>query len=557
MRMTRLFMPTEKEDFKNAKCKSFNLMQRAGLIKQVSSGIFTYLPVGYKVLRKIANIVREEMNNEDAVELFMSALLPKEPYEQSGRWEVFGDSMFKFRGRDGKDLCLGPTHEELFVETVKNELDSYKDYPINLYQIQNKYRDEIRPRLGVIRSKEFLMKDAYSFDIDEKGLDLAYEKMRRAYKAIFDRLNLDYMTVEADSGAMGGSGSEEFMAISEIGEDGILHCEACGYAANVETAKSKKTEYKDEDLKELEKIETVNQKSIEDITNYLNVDATKTVKMLVYKTEREFVSVLIRGDREVNEVKLQNYLKSNELELATDYEIEEKTGSKKGFLGPVGIDNIRIIADEDLKGLKNFVTGANEIDYHYINTNFDRDFTVEEFEDINTVVKGDTCICGETLDNVTGIEIGHIFKLGTKYSESLGLTYKDENNDEIPVVMGCYGIGVSRLMASAIEQGADENGIVWPEEITPFDAVIIPISTKDDTQMELSEEIYSKLKKDRVDILFDDRNERAGVKFKDADLAGMPIKIVVGRRAEEGIVEYTTRDGKTEEITVDELTQKF
>lgn len=555
MRMSKLLMPTLREVPAEAEITSHRLMLRAGLIRKLAAGVYSYLPLGLRSLRKVEQIIREEMDRAGAQELLMSALLPAEAYMASGRWEVFGDSMFRLKDRNNRDFCLGPTHEELFTQTVINEVKSYKEYPLTLYQIQTKYRDEGRPRFGVMRSREFVMKDAYSFDLDNNGLDKSYKKMYDAYCRIFERLGLDFTIVDADSGAMGGSGSQEFMVKSPVGEDGIAFCESCGYSANFEKAVcvAEKCDCTDAEL-EMTKIETPNVHTIEELVAFLNAEPRAFAKTIIYKADDKYIAAMVRGDREINEVKLKNIVGATEdLELAAPNIVRELTHAEVGFAGPVGLD-IDVYIDNEVAQMKNLIVGANETDYHLTNVNVNRDFTPKAVVDIRTVEEGDICPkCGKTISTAQGIEVGHIFKLGTKYSDALGLSYLDENGKAQTVVMGCYGIGVTRCVAAAIEQNSDENGIIWPVSIAPYHVVVIPVNTSVEEQLRQAENIYEELKAKGVDVLLDDRNERAGVKFKDADLIGIPVRIVVGKKIGEGIVEYKLRkDTEASEKTADD-----
>ncbi len=547
MRMSKLLMPTLREVPAEAEITSHKLMLRAGLIRKLAAGIYSYLPLGLKFYKKVENIVREEMDRAGAQELLMAALLPAEAYMASGRWEVFGPNMFKLKDRNDRDFCLGPTHEELFTQTMINEVHSYKEYPKTLYQIQTKYRDEARPRFGLMRGREFVMKDAYSFDLDEAGLDKSYKVMYDAYCRIFTRLGLDFTIVDADSGAMGGSGSQEFMVKSPVGEDGIAYCDSCGYAANYEKAECvPERKPSEEGEKPLEKIHTPNAHTIEELVAFMGAEPYNFAKTIIYKADDKYVAVMVRGDREVNEVKLKNLLGcTDDPELAEPAAVREITHAEVGFAGPVGI-GIPVYADKEIELMENFIVGANETDMHYKNVRLGRDFTPELFADIRTIETGDKCPhCGGEIKTAQGIEVGHIFKLGTKYSDALGLKYLDENGKSQTVIMGCYGIGVSRCLAAVIEQCNDENGIIFPVSVAPYEAVVIPVNNKQEEQMHLAEEIYDRLKAEGIDALFDDRAERAGVKFKDADLIGVPVRIVVGKKCSEGIVEYKERAGES------------
>ncbi len=542
MRLSKYLMPTLREVPAEAEIESHKLMLRAGLMRKLASGVYSFLPLGLKTLTKIQNIIREEMNDKDAQELLMSALLPKEYYVPSGRWDVFGPEMFRLKDRNDRDFCLGPTHEEIFTDTVKNTIKSYKQLPVTLYQIQTKYRDERRPRFGVMRSREFIMKDAYSFDKDQAGLDKSYQDMYDAYRKIFDRMGLDYIVVDADSGAMGGSGSQEFMVKSEIGEDGIAYCEKCGYSANFEKAVCVAGEKDNSPELALEKIDTPNVGTIEELVGFLNTTEKAFAKTIIYRADDKYVAVMVRGDREVNETKIANHLGAVELEMADAENVMRITNAKVGFAGPIGID-IDVLVDNEVANMKNFVVGANETDKHYKNVNIDRDFKATAIGDFRCITEGDVCHkCGGEIKTCQGIEVGHIFKLGTKYSEALDCTFLDENGKSQVVIMGCYGIGVNRCMAAIIEQNCDENGIIWPMSVAPYHVTVIPVNTKDEQQMAKAEEIYTILKNMDYDVMLDDRNERPGVKFKDADLIGIPVRITVGKKIGENIVEVKYRN---------------
>lgn len=559
MRLSKMLLPTLREVPAEAEIPSHQLMLRAGMIRRLAAGIYSYLPLGLRSVRKVEQIVREEMDAAGALELLMPALLPAEAYQASGRWEVFGDSMFKLKDRNDRDFCLGPTHEELFTQTVINEVRSYKEYPMTLYQIQTKYRDEGRPRFGLMRGREFVMKDAYSFDIDQAGLDESYKKMYDAYCRIFTRLGLDFTIVDADSGAMGGSGSQEFMVKSPVGEDGIAYCDACGYAANYEKAEcvvqekpSKKGDFK------IEKIHTPNVHTIEELVSFMNAEPYNFAKTIIYKADDKYIAAMVRGDREVNEVKLKNLVGcTDDLELADAYMVREITHAEVGFAGPVGLD-IPVYVDKEVTFMENFIVGANETDYHYQNVNLDKDFTAEKIADIRTIADGDVCPkCGQPIKTAQGIEVGHIFKLGTKYSDSLGLKYLGEDGGYGTVIMGCYGIGVTRCVAAAVEQCHDENGIIWPAAIAPYHVVVVPVNNKNEEQMACAQDIYSKLLDAGVEALLDDRAERAGVKFKDADLIGIPLRIVAGKKCGDGIVEYKIRsEANSQDVSIDEVVTK-
>ena len=555
MRVSELFLATQREIPADAEIPSHRLMLRAGLIRKMASGVYSFMPMGYRTYRKVEAVIREEMDKAGAQELIMPALLPAEAYQGSGRWEKFGPEMFRLTDRGGRSFCLGPTHEEPFTEAVRDSIRSYKQLPVTLYQIQHKYRDEKRPRFGVIRAREFVMKDAYSFDVDEAGLDISYKKMYDAYRAIFDRLGLDYTIVDADSGAMGGSGSQEFMVKSEVGEDAICFCDDCGYAANEEKAGWTRPAPETAEELAIEKIHTPDVKTIEELCGYLNCGPEAFVKTILYNIDGKFVAAMCRGDRDINETKLGNLYDATEMELAAFADVEMITGAKVGFAGPVGLkQKIDIVVDPEVTGMKNFVVGACETDYHFKNVNFGRDFTPDRVVDVRCAVEGDPCPkCGKPLAMCRGIEVGHIFKLGTKYSDALHCIYLDKDGKENSMIMGCYGIGVSRTLAAIIEQHYDENGIIWPMSVAPYQVIVVPTTSQDETVVKMAEEIHDALEKAGAEVLIDDREERAGVKFKDADLIGIPVRITVGRKAAEGKVEYKLRSGsEVVEMTAEE-----
>ncbi len=561
MRASKMFMPTLRETPAEAEIESHKLMLRAGLMRKLASGIYSFLPLGLRTFKKVEQIVREEMDRADAQELLMSAVLPAESYQASGRWEIFGQEMFRLKDRNGRDFCLGPTHEEIFTETVKRETRSYRALPMTLYQIQTKYRDERRPRFGVMRSREFVMKDAYSFDRDEASLDISYKKMYEAYCKIFDRCGLDYIVVDADSGAMGGSGSQEFMVKSDIGEAEIAYCESCGYSANVEKAECVPEKCCDDNdncckAGKIEMVATPDVKTIEDLIAFFNCSSKEFAKTLIYKADDKFVAVMVRGDRDVNETKLQNYLNCVNLSMAEAADVIKITGADVGFAGPIGI-KAEVIVDTEVNLMKNFYIGANKTGFHYKNVN-SSDFKASDIKDMRNITEGDSCpCCGKTIKVERGIEVGHIFKLGTKYSKALNCIYLDESSKEIPMVMGSYGIGVNRTMAAVIEQNNDANGIIWPMSVAPYHAIVIPVKIEDEVQMNLAESIYKELLDAGIEVIIDDRDERPGVKFKDADLIGIPIRITVGKKAGEGIVEYKMRcDKDIEEISGEEAVKR-
>ena len=554
MKLTNMFFKTYREDPANTEINSHKYLVKAGYIKQLGNGIFTYLPMGLKVLEKIKNIVREEMNNAGAIELQMPILLPQEIY--ANRLDTFGNTMYKLKDSTGKDYCLGPTHEEPFTFLVNETINSYKQLPITLYQIQNKYRDEIRARFGLQRAKEFIMKDAYSYDTSLEGLDKSFNNMKIAYDKIFERLGLDFVQVEADNGVMGGSGSIEFMAKADIGEDELIVCN-CGYGANTEKAECVYEELvSNEEKKSKELVNTPSVKTIEELVSFLNTTPDKFVKAVVYNCDKGVVVALVRGDREIEEVKLKNNLGVSGLEMATPEQIES-IGSFAGFVGAINLKNTIVVGDNDIKNMINFVIGANKEDYHYINANVE-DLKVDYFADIKKAKAGDKCPrCGEEVRVVRGIEVGHIFKLGTKYSKALECKFLDEQGKEQYMIMGCYGIGVSRTLSAIVEQNCDEKGIIWPELIAPYKVEIIIANNKDEIQCRVANELYEKINSND-NVLLDDRNERIGVKLNDAELIGVPYLVIVGRGASENIIELTNRKTLEKiEITVDEFVKQF
>lgn len=551
MKLKNSYFFTLREDAKDEESRSGNLLVRAGMIKKVGAGIYMYLPNGLKVLDKIKKIIKEEMDNAGAQELLMPSLLPKEIYETCGRVEAFGSDMFNLNDRYNKPLVLGPTHEELFAIAAKSMVTSYKDLPFTIYQQADKFRDEPRPRYGLIRVREFIMKDAYSFDRDEKSQDISYNKMKEAYNKIYDRMKLDYKIVSSDTGAMGGSLSEEYQAITDIGEDVIVLCDSCNYSSNLEVAKFKINEVKEEE-KELAKVETPNQKTIDEVCSYLNIPKEKSIKALLMNIDGELYTFFIRGDRELNESKITKLLKCKEINFASD-ELINKSNAVPGFTGPINLRS-KIVIDNEILKMKNFCCGANEKGYHYINANL-KDFSYDLNGDIVNVLPNDNCPnCNGKLYFKKGIEIGNLFKLGTKYSEKLGLTYLDENNETKVVTMGSYGIGPGRILASIVEQNNDEAGIIFPIEVAPYEVAIIPVNSKDELQNEIANKMYDELKNAGVDVLLDNRDERPGVKFKDMDLIGIPLKIVVGKKASENIVEAKIRrTNEQKDITTSEV----
>lgn len=549
MKMSNMLMLTLREVPAEAEIESHKLMLRSGMMRKMASGVYNYMPLGLKVLKNIEDIIREEMNAAGAQEFLASALLPAELWQESGRWDVYGAEMFRLKDRNNRDFCLGPTHEEVFTDIARNEIKSYKQLPVNLYQIQTKYRDERRPRFGVMRSREFVMKDAYSFDKDQAGLDLSYNKMHDAYVKIFNRCGIDAKCVAADSGAIGGANSAEFMVKSEVGEDDVVFCTVCDYAANIEKAEATPDIAKAEELLEVEKVATPDSRGIDEVSSYLNVSPKKTVKLLMYNIDGKIVGVVVRGDREVNEVKVSNAANAaTDIMMASHEEYKNATGCEVGFGGPVGLKVDLLLVDEEVKNMYNMIVGANETGYHLKNVNYGRDFegTVGDFRNVED---GGKCpLCGGKVSIARGTEVGHIFKLGTKYSEAMNATFIDENGNNTPFVMGCYGIGVTRTMASIIEQHHDENGIVWPLSVAPYHVSVIPVNIKDEEQMKVAEELYNSLKDLGVEVLMDDRNERAGVKFKDSEIIGIPMRVTVGKKISEGAVEFKLRAGGDNEV---------
>lgn len=541
MKLRGNYFLTQKEDVRGEESVSANLLVRSGMIKKVGSGIYVFLPFGLRVLKNIENVVRDEMNAICSNELVMPSILPEDVYSKSGRVKTFGDDMFHLFDRYGRRYVLGPTHEEMFVEVAKDVIQSHKDMPLSLYQIANKYRDEPRSRYGLIRTREFIMKDAYTFDKDEEGLAISYQKMFDAYHRIFHRLGIQYEVVRADTGAMGGSLSEEFQAICDIGEDGLAICNNCHYATNIEICECVNQNVKNID-KKLKKqlLHTPNVGTIQDLYEQYKIEPKNTVKTLLYKVDDKLYAFLIRGDRELNETKISKLLHANEVIMATALEDEQVTNAQVGFAGPIGLD-IPIIIDNEVLSMKNFLVGANRTNYHYINVNLD-DFSYVQAADIRLISEGDFCPrCGHRLIFKKGIEIGNTFKLGTKYSESLGLYYTDQDNKLKPVVMGCYGIGIARILAAYVEQHHDNNGIIFSKDLAPYEVAIVIVNVKDETQVSLAEKIYNELENSGKKILLDNRELRAGVKFKDMDLIGIPKRITVGRKASDGIVEYKDR----------------
>lgn len=550
MKISKLFLETLKEVPSEAEITSHQLMLRAGLIRKLSSGLYTFLPLGFKVLKKVEKIVREEMDRTGALEYLPPILIPRELWEESGRYHSMGDLMMKMRDRHKREFILGPTHEEVFTDIVRSQLKSYKDLPVNVYQINTKFRDELRPRFGVMRSREFIMKDAYSFHTSDESLDETYQKMGEAYRRMFFRCGLDTVAVRADSGAMGGSGSEEFMVRSDIGDDTIIECPKCHYISNQERAEcAPETVKKDSTLEEKAIIDTPDVKTIEELTDFLNTTPKKFIKTLVYQyslpeEETRLIMAIIRGDLEVNEVKLVNALGGGELILADDMVIEDQLGIPVGFMGAINIpEQVKVFADESVRDITNGITGANVRDKHIKGIQPDRDLKIDEYRDLRLIVGGEKCpICKAKLTSFRGIEVGHIFKLGKKYTESLKVSYLDEAGNEKSPTMGCYGVGVSRTIAAIIDQNNDKNGILWPMSVAPYTVVIIPVNASEEKHIQTADSLYDQLQNQGVEVLYDDREARAGFKFKDADLIGIPIRITIGDKSlKENSIEYKLR----------------
>ena len=555
MKQSKVFIPTMREVPSEAEALSHQLLLKAGLIKQSTSGIYSYLPLATRVLNHIFRIIREEMENIDAVEILMPALQQAELWEESGRWGAYGPELMRLKDRNGREFALGPTHEEVVTSIVRDELKSYKQLPLTLFQIHSKFRDEKRPRFGLLRGREFIMKDAYSFHADEASLDQTYQDMYNAYSRIFKRVGINARPVVADSGAIGGHHTHEFMALSEIGEDTIVYSENSDYAANIEKAEVKYyPNEKHTDIKSLEKIETPNIKTAQELADFLNRPIDEIVKTMIFKVDGEFMMFLVRGHHELNDVKVKAYFETDSVEMATQDEIVNLLGANPGSLGPIHNKDIKIIADNFVKDLNNIVIGANEDGYHYINANVERDFNIDEYGDFRFILEGEPLSDGSgNAKFAEGIEVGQVFKLGTKYSEAMNAKFLDNQGKAQPLIMGCYGIGVSRTLSAIVEQNNDENGIIWPKSVTPFDLHLITINPKKEEQVKLGDKLYSELQS-KYDVLYDDRKERAGVKFNDADLIGLPIRIVVGKNASEGIVEVKVRQtGESEEVHINEL----
>ena len=564
MRYSQYFLPTLKEVPSEAEVPSHQLMLRTGMIRKLASGIYSYLPFGLRAIRNVESIVREEMNRAGAIEVLLPFVQPAEIWQDSHRWEEYGKELLRFQDRHNRDCCLGPTHEEVITDIARKELRSYRQMPLNLYQIQTKFRDEIRPRFGVMRAREFIMKDAYSYDVDEKGLDISYQKMVEAYKRIFTRCGLRFRMVEAESGVIGGSYSHEFMVLADTGEETIVSCTRCSYGANIEKADFRRADPKPPlqdkgSFKPVQKILTPDQRTVEEVTQFLHVQPADLVKTLIFETGRGCVAALVRGDHEISEKKLKTILQTENLQLAGERTVEEITHAPKGFAGPVGI-SIPMMADLDIQKMINFVTGANEKDAHLINVNTGRDFQITQFVDLRRFQPGDLCpLCGGETRLDKGIEVGHTFKLGTKYSSTMGATYLDDQGKEKEIVMGCYGIGIGRTVAAAIEQYYDENGIVFPMPIAPFQVLILPVNIRIELLRETAGHLYQNLLKEGIEVLYDDREETPGVKFKDADLIGIPIRVTLGEKnLKKGLVEIKKRrTGETSLVDKEEAVSEI
>ncbi|MCT6928521.1 MAG: proline--tRNA ligase [Lysinibacillus fusiformis] len=565
MKQSKTFIPTLREVPADAEVKSHKQLLRAGFIRQNTSGVYSYLPLAKRVLSKIETIIREEMEAINSIELLMPSLQSAELWQESGRWEKYGPELMRLKDRHDRDFALGPTHEEVITTLVRDEIKSYKKLPLTLYQIQTKFRDEKRPRFGLLRGREFIMKDAYSFHASRESLDETYDDMYRAYSNIFSRLGLNYRAVIADAGSIGGKGTHEFMVLSEIGEDTIAYSDTSDYAANIEMAEViADYQTSDEALKEVEKVATPDQKTIEEVSAFLQVMPANVIKSLVFDVDGELVVVLARGDHEINDIKLKNALEAGSVELASEAAIRELLGCGVGSIGPVKLPvDVKVVADHAIKSIRNGIAGANEDRFHLVNVNPERDFAVNDYLDIRFIQEGDPSPDGQgTIKFAEGIEVGHIFKLGTTYSAKMNGTFLDEQGISQPFIMGCYGIGVSRILAAVAEHFQDENGFTWPTQLAPYDIHVVPVNTKDEAQVALADELYGLLKSYRYDVLLDDRAERAGVKFADADLIGLPVRVTVGKKATEGIVEVKFRqtgetfEWKKEEV-IDRLNEFF
>ena len=566
MRFSQGLINTTKEIPAEAEIVSHQLMLRAGMIKKLAAGVYMYLPLGYRVIHKIEKIIREEMNRAGALEVHLPVLCPSELWQESGRWSLYGPELMRVHDRHSREFCLGPTHEEVITDLVRREVRSYRQLPLNLYQIQTKFRDEIRPRFGLMRGREFIMKDAYSFDRDDAGADINYQKMKETYQNIFQRCGLRFKAVEADTGAIGGNFSHEFMVLADSGEDRIASCSQCEYGSNVEKAtyalppeNTQGSSQKSSSFQELKAVSTPDLMSVQDVASFLGVNPAQVVKTLLVRIDGNPAAVLIRGDHELNEIKLKNLTSAVEITMADRETIESITGGSTGFSGPVGLKNVRILADYSVKDLVNFVAGANRKDTHLINVNWERDCPRPEFFDLRVVREGDLCPrCAAPMKISQGIEVGHIFKLGTKYSKALKATYLDQNGEERILVMGCYGIGVGRTMSASIEQNHDDDGIIWPMPIAPYQVIVLPTDTTDKNIRETAEAIYQELLASGIEVIIDDREERPGVKFKDSDLLGIPLRVTIGSKSlKQNSVEIRIRKtGQIIQVPKNEYRQK-
>ncbi len=558
MRYSKTLIPTLKETPAEAEVASHRLLLRAGFIRKLTAGIYTYLPMGLAAVRKVEQIVREEMNKAGAQELLMPMVQPADLWSETGRYEKYGPELLRFHDRHNRESCLGPTHEEVITDLARREIRSYRDLPINLYQIQTKFRDEIRPRFGLMRGREFIMKDAYSFDVDDDAATTSYEIMYETYKKIFTRCGLEFRPVEADSGSIGGSFSHEFMVLADTGEDTLVICSACDYAANSEKAAVAPATVDESEMLPLEKVETPGKRKVPAVCKHMGIQPSELVKTMVFKTDNETVAVLVRGDREVQEVKLKNLLGVADVEMADDKEVYDATGVPTGYLGPVGI-RVKLLVDQEVAAMKNFVVGGNEKNFHMINVNIGRDFEAAEVADLRQISPDDPCpACGGKLNLKEGIEVGHVFKLGTGYSESMNAVYQTKDGKDQHMVMGCYGIGISRIVAAAIEQNHDENGMIFPMPLAPMQVVLLNLGLKDKQITDAAESLYKELQAKGVEVLLDDRDERPGFKFKDADLLGIPLRLTVGKSlTKDGVVELRHRkDGITEELAPEKITER-
>ncbi|MFO7248405.1 MAG: proline--tRNA ligase [Bacillota bacterium] len=561
MRQRHLLVPTLREVPADAEIASHRLMLRAGLMRQVAAGIYTYLPLGWRVIQKVMAIIREEMNRAGAQELLLPSLHPAELWQESGRWEYYGPELMRLKDRHNRDFALGPTHEEVVTALLRDEVKSYKKLPITVYQIQTKFRDERRPRFGVMRGREFIMKDAYSFDVDEAGLDKSYQAMYEAYMRIFTRCGLKFRAVEADAGAIGGTSTHEFMVLSDVGEDTLAYCTNCSYAANLEKAEvaAPRVDKPSGGVAERQRVATPGVRTVAELVAHLGVTAEQIIKSVLFLVDGRPVLVLVRGDHEVNEVKVKNLFGANTVEMADDETVRRVMGAPAGFIGPVNApETVPVVADRAVEGVADGVVGANEADAHFVHVVPGRDFAVSRYADLRNIAEGDPCPrCGGTIAFAKGIEVGHVFKLGTKYSEAMGATFLDEEGRERPMIMGCYGIGVTRVVAAIIEQHHDENGIIWPVSVAPFAVHVVPVNWKDEAQRAAAERLYAAFNAAGIEALLDDRDERAGVKFKDADLIGLPLRVTVGGKVADGLVELKVRaTGEQEDVPLDEVVER-